>query len=109
MCAGLAKLLETGPELHAERFMNGSPCHNSLGDMTRLGLFEAFRPSADSKTLTINEVEFSNRIMAPNVNTYFVQYDGRFRVDMASGCIAATQEEMDLRARVLKEWFDALF
>lgn len=103
----LDQLLETGPD--AAQFVNGSPCHNSLGDMTRLGLFEDFRPSTDKKILTLNELEFSIRISAPSVNTYFVQYDGRFRVDMACGWIATTQEEMNLRARIWKEWFDALF
>ena len=105
--AGLAQLLKTG--FDTGDYVNGSPSHNSLGNMTQLGLFEDFRPSSGEKILTVDEIEFSIRTPAPNVNTYFVQYDGIFRVYMACGWIATTQAEMDLRARILKEWFDELF
>ena len=85
------------------------PIFTSFGDMTRLGLLESFRPSSGNNTLVVNDIDFTTRSTLPNPHFSFFQYDGRFVVKLVHGKMFASKEDTQLRARVVREWFNALF
>ena len=47
------------------------------------------------------------RFLMAGVLAVTFQYNGEFRVKMTKGAKYATQEEMEMRKRVLREWFEA--
>ena len=87
---------------------NATPTFASLGDMTRLGILESFRPSSGNDTLVVEDLDFSLRHLLPFVAYLFYEYDGRFQVRTVTGKGYCTKEEMRLRVEVVKELFDAL-
>ena len=85
------------------------PIFTSFGDMTRLGLLESVRPPSGNGTLIVNDIDFTTRSTLPNPHFSFFQYDGRFVVKVVHGKAFASEKDMQLRAKVIREGFDVLF
>ena len=88
--------------------MTTPPIYSSFGDLGRLGFLEGFRPLAMNDTLTVDDIDFSMRNPLPSPSIAFFEYDGQFRVRMSIGRKYSYAGEMDIRARIIKELFDAL-
>ena len=87
---------------------NIAPMYTSFGDMTRLKIFEQFRPSAGNDVLVVEDLDYSNRFPYPGVPYSFFEYDGIFHLICHSGLKHATQEKMNLHVGLVKEWFDVV-
>lgn len=85
------------------------PLFTSFGDMTRLGLLESVRPPKGNGTLVVDDIDFTTRSTLPNPHFSFFQYDGRFVVKIVHGKTFSSEKDMELRARIIKEWFSVLF
>ena len=87
-------------------FKNTAPPFTSFGDMTRLNIFEQFRPSSGNEALVVENLDYSNRFPMPAVPYSFFEYDGIFHLICHIGKKYATQEHIELYANMVKEWFD---
>ena len=97
------------PELDITPFMsNAAPTFGSLGDLTRLGILESFRPSSGNETLVVDDIEFSIRSTLPAASFSFFEYGGRFKVRSVTGRRFCSEEEMKLRVEIMRELFDLL-
>lgn len=81
---------------------------SSLGDLSRLGHLEAFRPSSGNKTLVVEDIVSSMRYTRAGGMGVFFQYEDQFRVKVTKGARYATKEELELQSKILREWFDAI-
>ena len=101
--------MSSSPSVDLSRLQNSAPALTSLGDLTRLNLLEQFRPSPEGRTLTVEEIDYTNRYTQPSWSWCFLEYDGVFRLKCNTGEKYSTQEQLDECAAVAKEWFDSIF
>ena len=83
-----------------------APHFTSIGDMTRLNMFERFKPSSENDVLTIEDLDNSSLFQNPSILYSFFEYDGIFRLRCQAGGEYMTQEQIELHADLVKQWFD---
>ena len=93
-------------EIDLKPFMTTAPIISSFGDLTRLGYLESFRPSAQSDALVVDDVDFTIRVPLPGTSFSVFEYDGKLRLRMCTGRKFASEGEMEIRERIVKELFE---
>ena len=88
--------------------INNGQIFTSFGDMSRLGILEAFRPSSGHETLIVDELDFTIRSTLPGTEFVLYQYDGRFCIRTSNGRRFMSVEDVELQCRIVKDLFSAL-
>ncbi|KZT04207.1 uncharacterized protein LAESUDRAFT_728445 [Laetiporus sulphureus 93-53] len=100
--------MANNPDLELDFHGSIAPACTSIGDMTRLGYLEAFRPASGHKTLIVEDLTTTAHSGSPGAVMNVVQYDNELRLKLVRGSKFTTQEDLDLQGRVLKEWIQLM-
>ncbi|KAH8116825.1 hypothetical protein DFH11DRAFT_1134109 [Phellopilus nigrolimitatus] len=84
------------------------PIVSSIGDLSRLGLLNAYLPSSTRKTLTVEDVIISLGVHKPMFMVMCYQYDSQLSVYFTTAGEFATAESLKLAADIFEEWMMAI-
>ena len=101
----LTKIVTDG-SFNMDQFLDIAPHFTSHGDMTRLHIFEQFRPTSGNDTLIVEDLLLAVRFPLPEIPYAIFQYDGSLHLLCHVGKRFGTQDSIDFYATLAKEWFD---
>ncbi|KAI3607000.1 hypothetical protein WG66_007926 [Moniliophthora roreri] len=79
---------------------------SSIGDLGRLGIFDAYRPSQaqEHKTVTVTDAICGQRVRVPAIMNLFWEYDGKLSCQWFTGGEWTTEEELKQVVDAFRRW-----
>jgi hypothetical protein len=95
--------LGTRPEFDSGLFHTTAPIYSSIGDFSRLGVLEAFRPESRNLALTVEDVWFSLRRRGACFLHFMYEYDGQLQIALITSGRTAKMENLELYLQIFRE------
>ena len=87
---------------------NTTPIYSSFGEMSRLGLFDSFRPEAKNEVLTVEDLYFTIRLPFPSYTNFLYEYNGQLQVSLVVGGKYSSLEELEMYFGIFRELFSSV-
>lgn len=81
-----------------------TPVISSIGDLERLGLLNAYLPSAKNPTLTVNDLVFAIRVKLPIIIALIYQYNGELSLHLHTSAEFSDDEDIKLLSGLFNQW-----
>lgn len=81
-----------------------TPIISSIGDLERLGLLNAYLPSAKNPTLTVNDLVFAIRVKLPIIIALIYQYNGELSLHLHTSAEFSGDEDVKLLSGLFQQW-----